>query len=327
MDAAGLPRTAEQLAEMALGGEERIARAIASGDAGAVLETYDGIEGAWRGFATILDEWVALTLEHLFLRDGHRPPEEGGRLEQVLVLATRRGIGQERLLLIEEMLSGTENEIRLGLIGALDADDLAAVRLIWSEADVAMRDAITLRCDRVNDVLGQVHGLHGDEGLTAALLHAADNGFWSQALPAQAEHDPAEQAAELAFFLTAAAGCRVRVREEEDRFTIEKIDCHCGRMVRDHRERGWDLHVVAGPSPLTYGLAEMTPYQTHFAVIHGIWAIDRIGQPVPAFECRGLAGGEETCLVQVFKDPAAVPAEVYATLGRPDRPGGPPASG
>jgi hypothetical protein len=324
MDAARIPTSAEQLAEMALSGGERIERAIVGGSAEAVLETYDGLEGAWRGFATILDEWVTLTLEYLFLRDGHRPPEQEDRLEQVLVLATRRGIGEDRLLLIAEMLAGPGNRIRIGLMGALDAENLDAVRLIWSEADAAMRNAITMRCDRVNDVLGQVHGLHGDEGLTAAMIHAADNGFWSQALPAQAEHDPAEQAAELAFFLTAAAGCRVRVREGEDRFTIEKIDCHCGRMVRDHREHGWDLQVVAGPSPLTYGLAEMTPYQTHFAVIHGIWAIDRIGQPVPAFECRGLAGGEETCLVQVFKDPAGVPAEVYATLGRQ---GGPPASG
>jgi hypothetical protein len=291
-------------------------RALRSGDADVVLAVYSKVEEAWRRFATIIEEWTTLTAEFLFARDGHRLAVDGPRLEQVLELASRRGIGSDRLRIITKMLATPDNDMSTGIAQAAGEGNLSLARRIWTEAEVAMRDAVSLRCDRVNDVLGQVHELHGDQGLEEALLYAADRGFWRDALPAQAGVDPATRTAELAFFLTAGAGCSVAIGENEDRFTIEKIDCHCGRMISDHREHGWDLHVVRGPSPLTYGLEGMTPYQTHFAMIHGIWAIDHIGFPVPVFECRGLGGGEEVCSVHVYKQPDGVPPEVYATLGR-----------
>ncbi len=310
--------TQSELDALSVSADQRMRDALQSGAAEGVLETYSTIENTWRGFAGNLEDWANLTLAYLIEFHGRPQPHDELRLERVATLAVRRGIDSEQLALTRELLDRTEHPLRRRLRAALDAGDHAGVADAWHVAERLMRDAVTIRCENINDLLGYVYREHGADALEAAMRYAAERGFWREALPAQVQKDPEDRVREIAFFLTAGAGCELRITEDDERFVVEKVDCHCGRLVIDHRVHGWPMEIIEGPSPMTYGQQAMTPFQAHFAVIHGMWAIDVTGVPINPFECIGTKVGiEGHCRFFIYK--ARVPDRFYHELGY-DRP-------
>jgi hypothetical protein len=281
---------------------ERVRGALAE-VGGDPVATYVGIEEMWRGFLGLLGDWAALTVEWLIREGGAVPAAAAIAPELTGGLAVRRGVAREGMALIEAMLAGPDHPL--------------SQPPQWERALETMEVARAVRIDHVNELLGLAHRGYGDDGLQAVLLHAAERGFWHDWLPGQAGMAPEELIVETAFFLTCGAGCRIRLSEEADRYVVEFLECHCGRQIRDARAGGWTLPVVTGPSPLTYGQPEMTAYQTHFAVIHGMWAIDAAGAPTPPFDCLGTRGAGGGCRNYVYK--AAVPERYFAALGRSPR--------
>lgn len=306
--------TQSELDALCVSSGQRMQDALEGGATGGVLETYSTIEDTWRGFTGNLEDWANLTLAYLIDFHGRPQPHAEFRLERVATLAVRRGIETEQLALTRELLDAPEHSVRQRLRVALKTGDPGAALNAWRLADRLMRDAVTLRCENVNDVLGYVYREHGAEALEAAMRYAADRGFWRDALPAQLLKDPMDRVREISLFLAAGASCRLRITEDDDRFVIEKVDCHCGRLVIDHRANGWPMEIIEGPSPMTYGQEAMTPFQAHFAVIHGMWAIDVTGVPINPFECIGTRVGiEGHCRFFIYK--SRVPDRFYEQLG------------
>ncbi len=315
MSQQGLLCTEEELGAMSLSTDERMQAVLGGGSDEDVLRMYSKIEETWRGFASNVEIWTWLTMEFLFETFGSFRPKAELQLERVAELAARRGIDTEQLALIRDLLAGPDNLIRQRLETTLATGERAAAWRAWGLADAAMRDAVTIRCENVNDALGYVLREHGDEVMENAMMYAAERGFWREALPAQTKADPKDLVRDTAFFLSAGAGCTIRVTEDDDRFTVHKLDCHCGRLVIDARKHGWKLEVVEGPSPMTYGQPAMTPFQSHFAVIHGMWVIDVAGAPAPPFDCLGMnVGLSGHCRNYVYK--TAIPDHFYDVLGR-----------
>lgn len=307
--------TDDELARMVAPASERMAAAIAGADHATIMATYAAIEDARRGFAATNEEWAALTVGYLVETHGTLRPRGVLRLERVAQMAIGLGMNAEDLVLAQAVLDSADNPLRAQVRDASTAGDPVAVRLAWERADRLTRLVGDLRNQHISDVLGYVHREHGADGLEAALLFAADHGsFWRTALPAQAAASPERLIADTAFFLAVGADCRLRVIEEPDRFVVEFLECHCGRQIDDALSHGWGVEVIEGPRPLTYGERAMSPYQVHFAVIHGMWAIDRLGAPFPAFDCSGMDFASRGCRNYVYK--GAVPARHYEVLGR-----------
>jgi hypothetical protein len=318
--------TDADLAALAARAPERMAQAIATADAAAIIDTYDAIEDARRGFAATNEEWAALTVAYLVSAYGTLRASGALRLERTAAIAAGLGLGADELALVEAVLDGPLNPLRERIAAAALAGDLGAVGEAWEQADRLTLLAGALRNQHISDLLGHVYREHGADALEAALRFAADHGsFWKAALPAQAAAAPEELIAGTAFFLAVGADCSLALIEEPERFVVEFLDCHCGRQIADARAHGWGVEVVEGPSPLTYGLAAVSPYQAHFAVIHGSWAIDLLGAPAPAFDCVGMALGSRRCRNYVYK--GAVPARFYEALGREAPPNAPELDG
>jgi hypothetical protein len=309
--------TQDELAALARRPDQRLRDALAGG--GEPLAVYRQVEELWRGFVGLLADWTALTVQWLLERDGAAAASPLLRPEHAATLAARRGLGLERLERIAALERGPDHALRDRLAAALDSGDGSAAQAVWREAIGLMDDGRALRIDTVNEALGLVHARYSDSGLNDALTAAAERGFWHDWLPGQAATDADALIAETAAFLTAGAGCELHLIDEPDRYVVEFVECHCGRAVRDARANGWSCATVDGPSPLTYGQPQFTAYQTHFAVIHGSWAIDAAGAPTPPFDCLGtattVAGGRgPRCRNYVYKEP--VPERFYAALGR-----------
>jgi hypothetical protein len=309
--------THEELDVLARDVDERMESAIAEGPE--ALATYSAIEEMWRAFVGILDDWASLTRSYIAGRREPLGDVRELRPEHIAELAVRRGATLDQLHLAAAMLDGPANPAAEQIGAAVEAGDEASAWAAWAAAREVMALVRALRCDQINDVLGGVHRRYGEEGLRAAMIYAADHGFWRDGLPSQLQVAPEALLADTAFFLIAGAGCRLRLDEEEDRFVIEFTECHCGRQIAEHRKGAWDLPVVDGPTATTYGVAAMTPYQTHLAVIHGTWAIDATGQPIPPFDCVGAVRGQDAvpaCRSYIYK--TAVPRRYFEALGRAD---------
>jgi len=312
-----------ELAALAARAPARMDAAIASADPATIIDTYGAIEDARRGFAATNEEWAALTIAHLVSAHGTLRPSGVLRLERVATIVTGLGLRADELELLGAVLDGPVNPLRERISEAALAGDLPAVARAWGEADRLTRLAGAVRNQHISDLLGHVYREHGAQGLEAALRYAADHGtFWKAALPEQAATAPADLLAATAYFLAVGADCSLALIEEHDRFVVEFLDCHCARQITGARAHGWGVEVVDGPLPLTYGLDAVSPYQAHFAVIHGSWAIDLVGAPTPPFDCVGMALGSARCRNYVYK--GAVPARFYEALGR-EAPAGAPA--
>ena len=281
-----------ELDELVLLPRDRVLREIAARRPDAARALVGEIEGVWRGFLTILRAWVDLT--DRFVREEAAAP------------AWRGPIGAP--VPAEPQLEAVSR--------ALEAGEWGAAEESWTAADAAMTDAVTAWCAHANDVLTEVYSAGGARLLEDAMRFAADRGSWADALPHQAGRTAAEVVRGTAAFLAAGPRVAMRIDEEPDRFVLRQLDCHCGRMVRAAHAAGAPLRTVPGPAPITYGRPAMTPYQVHFAVIHGQWAIDRVGRPVPAFDCQGTGVLHGECASYVFKDGVEVPERFYDALGR-----------
>ena len=306
----------DELEDLARLPTQRMRPLVSEGHADHALALQADVEATWRAFCGIVEDWAHLTAEYLRERTGSAVAGKATRLEHFAVLVARRRLESERLRDIVDMLTDVEHPLRARFGAQLRSGDLGAADVTWQQIAGCMADAIALRCDHVNHVLGALHAQWGDRELEAAMRFAADRGFWREALPDQARTDAATLLRKTARFLTDGPGVSLHITEERDRFVLEQRSCHCGRQVHEACAYGWPLPTVEGPSPITYGRHEMTPYQVHFAVIHGRWAIDRTGTPVPAFDCVGTDVVNAPCRSYVYKDGHAVPARFFEALGR-----------
>lgn len=292
--------TRAELDELVLLPRERVLREITARRPDSAWAVVSEVEGIWRGFVGIIRAWVDLT--DRYVRETSATP--GWSLSD---------------------LPAPPDPDLSAVSRALESGDWAGAQKSWLAADSAMTAAISSWCGYVNEVLHEVYRAGGASRLEGAMRYAADNGFWAQALPHQAHQDAASVVRGTASFLAGGPRVAMHIREEADRFVLRQLDCHCGRMVRAADAAGTPLPTVPGPAPLTYGRPAMTPYQVHFAVIHGQWAIDRVGKPVPAFDCEGIGVLHGECASYVFKDGVDVPDRFYEALGRsrPARTGAP----
>ena len=311
----------DELDDLARLPTQRMQPLVSEGHTNPALALDLEVEATWRTFCGIVENWAHLTTEYLRERTGSAIGGKPTRLEHVALLVARRRLDAERLRDAVEMLTAAEHPLREQFGAELRSGELQAAAASWQRIAVCMADAVALRCDQVNHVLGAIHAWGGDHELEAAMRFAADKGFWSEAVPSQAGMDAATRLRTTARFLTDGPGVALRITEERDRFVLEQRSCPCGRQVHEASAYGWPLPRVPGPSPITYGRHEMTPYQVHFAVIHGQWAIDRTGSPAPAFDCLGTDVVSARCRSYVYKDGHDVPARFFEALGRsrPDR--------
>jgi len=109
----------------------------------------------------------------------------------------------------------------------------------------------------------------------------------------------------------------LKIEEDDEKVTFSGLPCGSGeRLIQEGAYDGPPKHfsTVKKPQPRTYGKADMPIYCTHEPMIE-ILPIEWSGYPLVVCYCpQDMRGGG--CRFCLYKDPDAIPAEVYTRLGK-----------
>jgi len=323
--------TAAELQDLCRSGSERIECAIASGREAAIAE-YSKIEEASRWFCNLYAEWIRLTEEYLLTAKGRSALLSAPGPERSAELAVRSGMTQDDLALASAIVAGPDNPLSQAFSQAFDGADSGSALEVWVQFEQVMRKAHDFRRDLITDLLGFVYREHGLSGLEDAQAFAAERGPWVESMPAELALDPKMRLAELSFLLTVTCFFEFRIEELADRWVAWADPCgNCGRQLQDRYrpDEDWGFEIIDLPGPATFGLDAVTVYQSHFALIHHVYAIQAVGVPCPAIRCAGLEAGSKPCEWHVYKDPTRSDPAFYEMVGAPipGDPGSPSAGG
>ena len=125
-------------------------------------------------------------------------------------------------------------------------------------------------------------------------------------------------------------GAPIEMRELEDRYEFEFDPCGSGgRALRGDIVEGtpsrardpYGFAVIEGAYEWTDGKAGMCVYCNHCQQLYEQWTIDRTGIPFLVVEPPTVSDGighegPRRCRYTIYKDPAAVPDEIFARCGR-----------
>lgn len=117
-----------------------------------------------------------------------------------------------------------------------------------------------------------------------------------------------------------ANGAEVELTEDDDKY-VASFRCGSGGKLIDEGAYGAprDYLTLHGPTPVTFGRETLPVYCAHCSVNNEIEPIEESGVPVTVeFPPDGPG---ESCVHHVYKDPAAIPAGIYARIGRAKPPG------
>ena len=94
-----------------------------------------------------------------------------------------------------------------------------------------------------------------------------------------------------------------------------------GRYARKHSSREWSRHTFGrrwrGPTIGPWGKRGMSPYSVHSCIKLAQIPIDQFGYPIRVVDCPTYPDHRyDKCYRYVYKDPALVPDEADAKVGR-----------
>ncbi len=112
-----------------------------------------------------------------------------------------------------------------------------------------------------------------------------------------------------------ANGASVELSEDDEKF-IASFRCGSGGKLIDDGayEAPRDYLTLREAGPRTFGRAELPVYCAHCSVNNEMEGIEQTGLPITIEFPPERAG--ERCVHHVYKDPAAIPDEIYRRVGK-----------
>ena len=112
-----------------------------------------------------------------------------------------------------------------------------------------------------------------------------------------------------------ANGAEVGYAEEDNRFVVSFRCGSGGKLIDDGAyDAPRNYLTLSGPTPVTFGRPTLPVYCAHCSVNNEIEGIEQTGAPV-TIEFPPERPGER-CVHHVYKDPALIPDEIYARVGK-----------
>ena len=201
---------------------------------------------------------------------------------------------------------------------AIDADDKIKAKKLTRRMhmeSLVMHDAYR---DWITALLTFIGRRYGDRVLEEALRESC--GMMFSSVPQQFERCDQEgnlrRKAEILALTLRGHLVPMKVEEDEEKFIFEMQPCGSGgRLVLDRSyEPPVNFLKIERPQPMTWGQKDLPVYCAHCAII-SILSIEWTGAPL-IFTDPPDNIGEKTCRIYLYKDPKAVPAELYAKVGK-----------
>jgi hypothetical protein len=226
------------------------------------------------------------------------------------------GIDAIRRLLAagEDLFAREQARLAREVVAALDADDTAAAARLIDEKESGQYLPLHDRLIRfMAEVFAWTFAHGGPDELLRVHRETAEgqrDGFerWER-LPA------ADFARATAFLLKQHMGT-VRVREDDEKFTVEQTPCGSGgrlRLLGAYTGPG-GLPVVTAPGPLTGGEPSLPVYCTHCPVWNGLAPIEWFGRPHWVFDRPSRPDG--SCTLHIYKRRDGAPSSKEASCKR-----------
>lgn len=307
--------TQRELDEMCRNAVEIIHEAIDSGDAVRAHDVVLKVQTARNALADLFPNWSAATLAFVYDTYGEAAMAEAMKIDRWLALGL-----SSRLSLDEAQLAGAifvDADIAASEVARLvSLARTSEAKQYWDRVEAASSTLHDYRIDWSTEILSHVHRAYGNDGVAAALAHAAAQPWWSERMPGDLVKDPVTRVTEWSFFLGIGNFGTVSVAEEDDCFIIHHQVCgSCAKQeLRGRHEAPWSFARIAEPIPtLNFGIANYTVYRAHLAAWHYVMPTDKGMAPWPAIECSGVPG---RCWFTIYKDPLATPENYFGKIGR-----------
>jgi hypothetical protein len=294
------------------GPEERLAEAVATGAPAEVLATFWRMTGLIRGIADLYVRWSVATLGWLHERHGLAAAGDAAMFTELWPADQAPRLDAAQLSLVRSVLRGPDEAFDQRVLAA--AGDLDEVLALWTQVHEACDTAEQLRRDAVTAQLTLVCERYGADGLEDCLRHAVDL-IWIPRMENDLALAPADRVRGWAEKMAIGHNGAVRITEHADRWVFTLDPCgSCGRQVLSGRYAPpWNFGLVPAGARAGFLRDDITVYQAHLAVAHGLVPIERGGAPWPAISCAGLAG--RPCELVIFRDPAATYDSYYEQVG------------
>jgi hypothetical protein len=304
----------EDLDWLCRGPQERLAEALATGSPAEVLATFRHMAGQIRGIADLYVRWSVATLGWLHERHGLAAAGDAAMFTELWPAGQAPQLDAGQLRIIRWLLRGRDDALDQRVLEAAAGGSHTEVVALWSRVHEACDTAEQLRRDAVTAQLTLVSDCYGAEGLEECLRHAVDL-IWIPRMEADLACAPADRVRSWAEKMSIGHNGAVRITEHTDRWVFTLDPCgSCGRQVLSGRYAPpWNFGLVPAGARAGFLRDDITVYQAHLAVAHGLVPIERTGAPWPAISCAGLAG--RPCELVIFRDPAATYDSYYEQVG------------
>jgi hypothetical protein len=200
-------------------------------------------------------------------------------------------------------------------IAAIDDGDPAAAREAIDDAVRRWRSLQDYSVNWITSMLSFIGREIGEEAVERALRASGDDFVRERRGDADRWHGlPAEQRAEAIARQMVANFGSVDVSEDEEKITLEFRCGTGGRMIDEGRYGDDGYLTLAEAGPATFGRDELPVYCAHCSINNELQPIEWDGRPTTV-EHPPTAPGEP-CVHHIYRDPDAIPDEVYLRLGR-----------
>jgi len=304
----------EELGWLCRSPEERLAEALATGSSVEVLTTFRHMAGLIRGIADLYVQWSVATLGWLHERHGLAAAGDAAMFTELWPAGQAPHLDADQLGIVRSLLRDSDNALDQRILEAAAGGSRIEVLALWSRVHEACDTAEQLRRDAVTAQLTLVSDRYGADGLENCLRHAVDL-IWIPRMEADLACPPADRVRNWAEKMSIGHNGAVRITEHADRWVFTLDPCgSCGRQVLSGRYAPpWSFGLVPAGARTGFMRDDITVYQAHLAVAHGLVPIERTGAPWPAISCAGLAG--RPCELVIFRDPAATDNSFYEKVG------------
>lgn len=172
-----------------------------------------------------------------------------------------------------------------------------------------------LELDMVTALLSFIGRQYGDEVLQKAFTEAVGSWIKQMSEGYAKEENPSRRLQMLVYGLK-GHGQPVKVEEDDEKFTLTMQPCGSGGRLVASGAYGPPKNFlrVKKPQLITYGKTDVPVYCAH-CVYHELIPIDHVGMPLFTL-FPGEKMGEDPCRMVLYKDPKAIPEELYRRVGK-----------
>lgn len=168
----------------------------------------------------------------------------------------------------------------------------------------------------VTGLMSHIYRKYGDDALYEALHESFGDMFKPMLESHTQESLDVLQRVEMAATMIRGHAQPMKVVEDDEKITLMMRPCGSGgRLVQNNKyEPTGTFAKVKKAQTMTFSREDFPVYCTHCA-IGEILAIEYTGAPLFAIEPAAKIG-EQLCRFHVYKDPVAIPDEVYERFGK-----------